>query len=76
MVVALGHGGTLVVAHRITDQEFLGLSPAGSWAFISSLSDQKCVLNQVPCEGASILIFLYKMNSCVAWGETSLIRSV
>ena len=65
-----------VVAHWTTDWEVLGSISAGSWAFFSSLSYQKCVLNQVPRGGASLLIFLYKMFSCEAWSETSLIRSV
>ena len=36
--------------------------------FFSSLSYQKCVLNQVPQEGASVLIFPFKMHmlSCAA----------
>ena len=32
--------------------------PPGVGLFFSSLSYQKCVLNQVPCGGASLLIFL------------------
>ena len=55
-----------VVAHRTTDREVPGSIPTGSWAFFSSLSYQKCVLNQVPRGGASLLIFLHKMLSCAA----------
>ena len=54
-----------VVAHRTTDREILGLIPAGSF-FLFSLSYQKCVLNQVPRGGATLLIFLHKMLSCPA----------
>ena len=50
-----------VVAYRTTDRELLGLIPAGSWAFFSSLSHQKCLLNQVPHGGTTILILLFKM---------------
>ena len=53
-----------VVVHRTSDQKVLGSIPAGSWAFFSSLSYQKCVLNQVPHGGASLLIFLFK--KCLA----------
>ena len=53
-----------VVAHRTTDREVLGLTPAGSWAFFSSILYQRCALNQVPRIGARLLIFLYK--KCLA----------
>ena len=49
-----------VVAHQTTDREVPGSIPAGSLAFFSSLTCQKCVLNQVPREGETQLIFLYK----------------
>ena len=52
-----------VVAHWSMDREVLGSIPARSWAFFSSLSYQKCVLNQVPRGGATLLIFLHKMLS-------------
>ena len=67
-----------VVAHRTTDREVPGSIPTGSWGFFlfSTLSYQKCVLNQVPRGGATLLIFLIKMLSCAAWGDTSIIRTV
>ena len=48
-------------------QWVMSLIPAGSWAFFSSLSFQKCVLNQVPRGRATLLIFLdKKMFACAA----------
>ena len=65
-----------VVAHRIMDREVMDLIPAGSLAFFSSLSYQKCVRNQVPRGGASLLVFIFqKMLSCAAT-RTSLILQV
>ena len=64
------------VAHRTTDREVPGSIPAGSCAFFASLSDQKCVLNQVPRGGATLPIFREKMFSCAASGKTSLISTV
>ena len=65
-----------VVAHQTTDWEVLGSIPARSRVFFSTVSYQKCVLNKVPRGGATQLIFLHKMLSCTAWGETSLIGKV
>ena len=49
-----------LVAHWTTDREVPGSIPAESWAFFSSLSCHKCVLNQVPRGGATLLIFIHK----------------
>ena len=55
-----------VVAHRLRIERSQIRFPPGSWAFFSSLSYRKCVLNQVPRGGASQLIFLFKMLSSAA----------
>ena len=58
------------------DREVVGSNPARCWA-CSSLPNQWCVLNQVPHQGATLLIFLKKifMLSCAAWGRASLIST-
>ena len=53
-----------VVAHQTMNREVQGLIPAGSWVFFFAISYQKCVLNQVPGGGATLLIFLHKKLSC------------
>ena len=53
---SMGSGCITAVEHTPHDREVVGSNPAGCWAFFSSLSYQKCVLNQVPCGGASELI--------------------
>ena len=54
-----------VVAFRTADREVPGSTPGGFF-LLSSLSCQKCVFNQVPHGGVTLLIFLYQMVSCVA----------
>ena len=64
-----------MVAYQASDPEVLGLIPAatGNWAFsLSSLFsflnfNQWYVLNQVPCGGATLLVFNFpRKMTCLA----------
>ena len=62
LMVRLGGGCSTAVEHMPHDRYDVGSNSAGFRAFfLSSLSYQKCVLNQVPRGGATPLIFLLKI---------------
>ena len=54
----LGSTFSTAVEHTPHDREVVGMNSDGTWAILSSLSHQKCVLNQVPHGDASVVIFL------------------
>ena len=60
-----GSACSTAVVHTPHDREVVGLNPAGSWAFFSSLSYQLCILNQVPHRRGTLLILSRKIYSAL-----------
>ena len=56
--VQMGRGVAQNEAHWTTDREVPSMIPAGTWVLLFSVSlNQWCILNQVPLEGATLLVF-------------------